>query len=459
MRVLLAVIAWLALGAPTAAALLRRKRRDLAVCALPLAANLAVMLPWMLSAATHQPVRAWQFVAAAVLLWGVAEVLLGPGREPRTGVPSEPARQNRYLVAAAAGLVLLAAAGSICAGIYLAGGFPGYGWDAYMIWLLHAKVLAQTGGFPWSIATEPSLSPGHWDYPLLLPSVLAWFATVGNVQIHQMSIALGILAAVLTSAGWVGLHRRLGAGWAAAVVLSPWLVREMLRYHFAAYADPLMVMQMVIALAMGLHGAIGRRRGALLVGALAIAGTVATKNEGALWLVACSVALGLVSLEAGGGLIGSASTVFLWAAPAAVLFVLWRWICAGMGLSDYHTSHMSFVYPAQRSVMIARYAWQESVSEPATLALLCASIVGMLAFSRCGWYLRLRRVAVLSAGPIVYSAGIFVIYLGTPYPLQWHLITSGRRVLFGVVPALFVCAAFARHIGRRTCLASGESRI
>jgi len=443
MAVVLPLALWLGLGAIPAAAFARRRRWGLAVAVVPFAGALAITCPWILSAGTGWPASTWLVLPAAVVLWAGLELLLGRTRQIANAPTSCPAGSRRVVTAIALGLVLIVAGTCVWSGFVLGQGFPGYGWDGYMIWILRAKVLADSDAFPRELVNEPMLSASHWDYPLLLPGILAWFRRIGGLDVKQLSIVVGLLAGIIPLVGWAGLRRRLGPGCAAAAVLCPFVVHGTVRYHFAGYADPLMVLAVTPALAFGLAGAVDRDRAALVTGGVALAAGVSTKNEGMLWLVAGCAGIGLLSLETRSGFRSALTGALRWAAAAGVFFAAWRLACSSMGIENDILSRFALADVPSRSLLVAGGMARRAFAKGAFLALGSAALAWMLVSAQGGLWPRIRRTLILLACPAAYLAGVFVVYLGTHLQLKWHLATSAERVLYGVGPALLVTAMFA----------------
>ncbi len=452
--------AWIILGVPPSVAFLRRGRWDLAVAVLPFAGGLAITCPWILSAATGRAVF-WWFVEsffASLALWAFIEIMLG--RKDRSRIaPAPPGpKQNLYLTLAALVVVLVAAGFSVYWGLVLADGFPDYAWDGYMIWLLRAKVLADIDAFPKALAAEPMLSASHWEYPLLFPAVLGWFRRFGGLDVRQLAAPIGLIGAIIPVAGWIGLRRSIGAGFAAAVVLAPLVIHGTLRFHFGAYADLSVAMATTIAFALAAAGVTRSDRTMLVAGSIALAAAVATKNEGTLWLLAGGAGVGLLALDTGLGIKKSVSTTLRWVVPAIVFFAVWQFACRQTGATYSLISNLHFANLHDRLWVIVKDMATRSLQHPKALIMLGASLLGMILLARGAWYMRLRRMAVLLGGPVLYCTGIVVIYLGTPHRLKWHLATSVERVLYGVAPVILVAAIFAGAKRKTKSKPAGKSK-
>ena len=439
MRTALACAGWLALGLPCAALFWRRGRKELAVALLPFAGALALTLPvmlapWLGGSLAHWPLRAG---ICALALSGCAALLLR-GIAPIPPSHAGPARGALSLAALAITSLLLVATGATLA----ADGWPGYGWDGLSIWLVRAKVLAWSDELPAALFREPQLVQGHWDYPLLLPALLAWFARVGDLEVRQLALALGIVAACFTPALALGLWRVLPAPAAAALALAPLAVPGLAVTHFNAYADPVLVFAATAGFAWSAQGAIRRDGARVAAGGLALACAVATKNEGALWLVASAAGATALARAAGAPLRTALGTCLRCALPGAAVFALWRATCARLGVPETLPAGLHFDLLGARAAELAA-ALREFLGAPEHALVLAACIGAAVALAGGGARARGARVAALLAAPALYTAGLALVYLGTPHALGWHLATSLPRTTFGLAPATLVAALLA----------------
>ena len=449
MRVALATAAWLALGLPCAALFWRSGRRELAVALLPFAGALALTLPlalapWLGGSLSHWPLRA---ALAALAIAACMQALL----RGASATPAAVADAPRDAHAGAVSLGVLAAASLllVATGRALADGWPGYGWDGLSIWLVRAKVLAHSAELPAALFREPQLVQGHWDYPLLLPALLAWFARLADLEVRELALALGVVAACFTPALALGLWRALPAPAAASLALAPFAVPGLAVTHFNAYADPLLVATALAGFAWSAAGAIRRDLARVAAGGLALACAVATKNEGALWLLAA--AAGTAALARVSGATGSAALgmSLRCAAPGLVVFVAWRATCARLGVADTLPAGLRFDLLGARATELAA-ALRGFLGSPDHALVLIACVGAVFALAGGSARPRALRAAALLATPALYAGGICLVYLATPHELGWHLATSLPRTLFGLAPACLVAALLAPSLARAT---------
>jgi hypothetical protein len=447
MRTAIACATWLALGLPCAALFWRRGRRELAVATLPFAGALALTLPvalapWLGGSLAHWTLRA---LVASAALAGATHLLL----RGCTGAPAPPATAPATRGdAVSLGVLALASLLLVATGATLAAdGWPGYGWDGLSIWLVRAKVLAWSAELPVELFREPQLVQGHWDYPLLLPALLAWFARFADLEVRQLALALGVVAACFVPAPALGLWRTLPAPVAVALAMAPLAVPGLAVTHFNAYADPLLVVTAMAGLAWSAQGAIRRDGPSAAAGGLALACSVATKNEGALWLVAVAVGATLLARASGASARDALGTCVRCAAPGAVVFALWRATCARLGVPDTLPGGLRFDLLGARAAELGS-PLRDFLGTPEHALVLAACIGAAIALAGGSPRTRAARVAALLAAPALYAAGLAVIYLATPHALDWHIATSLPRTAFGLAPACLVAALLAPSLAR-----------
>lgn len=438
MNVLGPLVAWLALGLPTAIAFLRHGRPELAVAVLPFAGALSLLLPVVATAWVGGGLAGWPWQApVASLLVGLGAYALLRGASPP---PPSPAASPS---ARAATLALLVAACVFPLGVALelAQGWPGYEWDGLVIWLVRARVLAQSDVFPARLFGDPYLAQGHWDYPLLMPALLAWFARLGGLEIRQLTVPLGLFAAVFPLATAAGLTRTLRLPLAAVIALSPFVVPDLLRYHFHAYADGLLVLLATAGLAWTTAGALRADRASLVAGGLALAAAVSVKNEGVLWLGASGAGVALLSSLHAPPARRRAGALARAVLPGLAFFLLWQLTCRHLHTPATLAAQLRWDLVAERFLPLVA-AFVTHVCTAANAPLLLGSLFALGLLTPGGPWQRVRLAALLLAAPLALVAGLFLVYLGTPHDLRWHVLTSLHRTVYGIVPAVIVAAVF-----------------
>jgi len=317
-------------------------------------------------------------------------------------------------------------------------GSPGEDWDPRSIWLFHAKriylegtLYAQLDDYaPWS----------HNDYPVLVPLLMASAAKlVGQWnELFPKAIAPLLLLPALLLIGSSLRSRQ----WLALFVLGLLLMGgEML---VNGYLDVAVAVYAVAALAtaMRLREARVAPRGVdLLAFALVIAVLSLLKNEG---VVVAGVVVGFVLFEA----LVRERRLYWKVALAFVVAVLpllaWMFAVSSAGVgNDLATTDMKAQAWARLSEQggSALILKRLLVPEWVLLPLLVMAVM---------WRRSVRQptvvVAILAA--LAYGVVLYLVYLGTPHDLNWHLRTSVSRTLMPVM--LLLVYALVVLMDRRT---------
>lgn len=397
--------------------------------------------PWLggalflLSVVTGTPWHAatWIGVTLAILAGVVAVTRRQPGPE-RGARPRSATGFERVLMSG----FFLAVAGMVLWVISSAAAKPHGGVDAFVMWNLKARFLYRDVLF-W----KDMFAPGavlHPHYPILLPASVAemWSVIGHETQWAPAVIAIAQAAALplLTYAVVVTLKGRAIAAVAGALTLGYTVFWQ---EAFAQTADvPLALCLLAAAscLALARSGAVPAPRWLALGGVLlGVCGWV--KDEGLLYGVALMGALILVA--------ASERREKRWIAWPIVAFA----IAAGARLLfDVTQARAPSVYFAQPTEVMVRdlRAWSRhatilaavgrfllsrSIGPPAALmaALIAASGLAEDRAERGRASARMLWVAIAAS-----LAGLYVIYLISPFDLEWHLQTTLTRLGLHLFP-------------------------
>ncbi len=329
-------------------------------------------------------------------------------------------------------LVLLA-----CALVLIALGSPSDGWDPRSIWLFHAKRIFLEGSLyaqlddyaPWS----------HNDYPALVPLLMASAAGLlghWNELLPKAVAPLLLLPALLLIAP--SLRSRWLVALFALLLLSTG--REML---LNGYMDALVAVYAVgvVATAVRARTTGGRpRAGELIAFVLLVAVLSMLKNEGAV-LAAVLTASVLVD-----GLLRERRLA--WHIVLAVLVALlpllaWKLSVDGAGVgNDLAGSDM-------KGQLLARLGSDGGSQLILKRLLLDAWVLVPLLLLAVFWRRTLRTPVAMTSllAALAYAAVLFLVYLGTPHDLDWHLRTSADRVRLPVL--LLLAFAMLSVLGPR----------
>lgn len=323
-------------------------------------------------------------------------------------------------------------------------------WDARSIWFFHARMIWIEGGLGGSsVWTHPSIAFSHPDYPKLVPATAAQLGYLSGYWNEYMP--KGALFVLLVPAVcWVFSVRRARPAFLVLVLL---LLFGQYGWLSNGYMDGYLVLYAGLALVLlGRYLSEGRDAD-LCAGACAMGIAASLKNEGLLFAVAMLAALlctasprdafGLRPFAARLRRTPPAALVLLLAAAPALLWAVrtraWglRSDVAGDPGAAIARAAGRLVDGASAQYILTHLTVEASdVWVPALLTLVL--IVG----------LRLLRVPVPRAAcvaalaAVIYFAGLYAVYLSTPYDLGFHLPTSAGRTVAVARIALFVSVYF-----------------
>lgn len=330
-------------------------------------------------------------------------------------------------------------------------------WDAWSIWNLRAKLLAQPNG-AWRDAFSPVLNQlagggaTHGDYPLLVSAYIArcWSLTssIGNVTAPTAVAGLFSLATVGLLIGGLAILR----GWTTALTGGIILLGTAEFLHNSAWqlADvPLGFFYLAAFVLFLLSDAAGGVRRVAVVAGIALGCAAWTKDEGMLFALFAILALTAWQMLSRPG--ARLRTLALFAAGAVLplsvsiyfkIFLAPKGIWAPLTVSAAARK----LADASRYMQIFGGLWSEwlglgrGIAHPAVCLVVLAACLGV---SR-EW---LRRPAVLAAWGLLLAitAAYFFTYVVTPLDLAWHLGTSAGRLMVQLVPGtIFLALAVCR---------------
>jgi hypothetical protein len=300
-------------------------------------------------------------------------------------------------------------------------------WDAWAIWSMDAKALAQYDSFdnPAFIAPEYS----RRFYPPLLP---AWQATAFQLSgDYARTSPTQVQMAWLWTAGGLAL---VGLGWRRrspfGLILLAWVVSPVVLLQvMKGYADVPAAMFAVAG--AGLLFASREERAGIAPAAILLGGAAATKAEAAIMALVVIGAMALWDRRRRATLSCAAIVI------AAVL--PWVIFATVHGLSGYLFRDRVQETVLGRVPTIARSMLGE-VFDPDAWGLLLPAIIIILIFA--------RSTAVATTAGLGGLAAILLVYMVTPFSIEWLLSHSVTRVMIGPVGLLALAAAMAEPRGR-----------
>ncbi len=338
-------------------------------------------------------------------------------------------------------------------------------WDAWSIWNLRAKLLAQPDE-AWKDAFSPVLNQlagggaAHGDYPLLVSAYVArcWSLT-GSIGETTVPIAVAGLFSLAT-AGLLVTGLVVLRGWTTGLTGGLVLLGTVGFLQNSAWqlSDvPLSFYYLAVFVLFFLFDA-GRGTGptAVLAG-LALGCAAWTKDEGMLFTpLAIAAFVAYLFLARIGGRVRALALFATGAAVPLATVLCFKAFLAPRGASwvAWTPSVMlNNIAKPSRSLRIVKALWEEVVQLGTGIA---NPAVCLAAFAICLGVPRERvrqPVVLLSLAALVAVFGGYCgMYLITPYDLDWHLGTSAGRLLMQLVPsAIFLVIA--------TCRTSEETAI
>ena len=321
--------------------------------------------------------------------------------------------------------------------------------DAWAMWTMKAKAITLLGGLDARVFAGVPYHHVHLDYPLLVPSVEAiGFRFMGAIDTQVIHLQGALLVAALLLALPRMLAGRVPAtvAWASVLLIgvSPSLVYQ----AGAGLADAPLAVFFAMAAVCAWRWLTEGRRELLVLTALFAAAVVATKREGAPFVVALVVVL---VVAAGRGRRGRALGAGLAALATAIPWQLWLH-ANGVDTSNGEIPYAKVVDPSYLAGRLGRIptgaaslVWH-AVEPSAWLVVVPAAAVAFVLAVRGGE----RRAAVFTAALscLVILSVVWAYWVGRP-SLHYYLDHSARRVVTTPVVLLgaflpVLCAAAGR---------------
>jgi len=305
-------------------------------------------------------------------------------------------------------------------------------YDAWAIWALKGHALYAFGWADPAVFSGSEYRFANLDYPLLLPSVEAVdFRAMGafDTRLLHLQFLLFLLAA-LAALGTV-LSGRVHAVvlWTllGAVALAPAVFDQLL----TAYADLPLALVFAVGVAAGARWLLTDERWALAVATLCFAGTLLTKNEGTLFVLAAFVGLFAAAYRRWRPLAIAA------AVDAAVLLP-WKLYVRAHDLHDinYSLTDTFDVHHISGRLGVGPIAFRTLAGEmldPRQWGLLAPIFVALLVLAACTGA---RTLAVYGGVTVLLSwLGLSWIYVISHFEYSSYLDSTKQRVVASVVLA------------------------
>jgi hypothetical protein len=305
-------------------------------------------------------------------------------------------------------------------------------YDAWAIWALKGHALYALGWADPNVFASSSYRFAHLEYPLLVPSLEAIdFRAMGafDTRLLHLQFLLMLVAALPALATVFHDHVPTILLWPSllAFVLAPAVFDQLL----SAYADLPLALFFAVGAAAAARWLVSNERWALAVAALSFAAALLTKNEGALFVLAAFVGLGLAAGRRWRGLA-------LVAAIDVGAVLPWHIYTALYGLkgSDFRlTDSFDFGHVAARLHVgpIAFGTLGEQMIDPRRWGLLFVFFVGIVV---AAFLAGLRALPLYCAVLAALSwLGLTWIYVITHLSYGHYLDLTKERVISSIVLA------------------------
>lgn len=321
--------------------------------------------------------------------------------------------------------------GALAAVFFLTGYFLLYaskhgGWDAWAIWNLHAKFLYYTGS--WHNMFSKELAYSHLDYPLMLPSIVAFFWNgVGKASpFVPLLLSYGLLVA-LPLYTYFSL-RDAGLKWLPYIALAIFVADNNFKdLAISQCADTLLSLLVLMVFVQYNKLRNGDDNRALLLGFIC-ASCAWVKNEGLVFYILFTLCFIAANYKQISVLKKYFAGLVL---PTLVLVSFKLFFAPANDLVSHENKNLSSILvvltDAGRYLTILKSWLNTLISNYMYMLIL---IFAAFIFNRK--FFRSLPAVVMAVLLLAY----FVIYLITPHDLKWHLSTSVSRIFLHVYPAI-----------------------
>lgn len=297
-------------------------------------------------------------------------------------------------------------------------------WDAWAIWNLHAKFLFDSGY--WKNMFTENMAITHPDYPLMLPTLIAFFwKTTGNISpIAPIMLAYVIFLAVpLTT--FKALRTEKKPVFAFVMLLIFLADPKYLSIAGSQYADTLVGFFILISFIIYQSAKHFPDKHLFILLGFVAAATTWIKNEGLLFYTAFTFSLfcfhyrqPLLILKY---VSGSALPIVV-LVSFKLLFAPANDLIHGERGADL----IAMLLQPERYLLIFKHFLQTIFSWYWIILLLLGGVL-----VRGKYSIRSFPTMVI----LIVICGYFAVYLTTPHDLEWHLGASIDRVLHHIYPA------------------------
>ena len=367
-------------------------------------------------------------LAAPVVFFGVRRLRRAQVSDTRTRLPGTVPSIAASAVALAAVAVLLVHAWRTYAVR------PLLEWDGWAIWATKARALYEFGGATGPVFTTDAYAP--LQHPLFLPALEAvGFRAMGAYDPTLIHVQLLLLAVGFVGALWSLLRPLVPAFLLAAVMLAVLAAEPVLKQLATNHADVPLAFLLALGVTALARWLVDGESWLLVCAALFLGAATLTKSEGAMFVLAAFLALGIALVGAGRARLRPPAVTAL---AVALLLGPWRLFVTARDLPvaeyrfgnlvspGYLSDHADRVAPAAGRLLGEMLTLEWGLVVPLAVVALASSLLSR----------RYRLSGFVSLWAALSFAGLVLIYWISNLPIELTLTWSADRTVVSIVVAL-----------------------
>ena len=309
-------------------------------------------------------------------------------------------------------------------------------WDAQYIWFFHGKMIYYSNGFSQSAGwSNPEYQFSHVDYPKLiaiLAAQCAYLAGCWNDYLPRLSLLVLLVPAVL---GVGSFFARVNVSF---IYLYLMVFFSLNVYTINGYMDAYLAIYACISLLFIWRGSTSDNSDDIVTGFAFSSIIPLLKNEGMLFLVSlvCSLIFYLFMYKSRiYSFTRLARTRVFWymAGLLSSNIIVWSWIKQRWGLrNDLNIGVDSIQRIIDRASDGSVFILTDYIISYTNVGISLFLLLLTILFSVRSRVFKLESIVFCMSVAFVYFAGMFLIYMSTPYDLLWHISSSVYRTMMTV---------------------------
>ncbi len=299
-------------------------------------------------------------------------------------------------------------------------------WDAWAIWLPHAKFLASDN---WDLFFRFTPQIGaHPDYPLMLPTWIAmgWKVTHSTGQIVPLIVGSTVFIFILIFAFISQKNYQIGFIFVSLLVFNS----TFLKWSFAGYSDVMLALYFLVAV-MSYEFYKNDFPKLMWIPGFFASSSAWVKNEGLLFFLIFTI---LLSIRYFRRKKLKFFKFYVFGSIIPLIFIFWfKTLITTQNdlVSSWHQTFIQLV-DWQRYQTIFRFLYHMLLNYFSPILVL----LFLLIFSRR--YIFFKKIGFLTL--FLLWLGYILVYVMSPAGLEWHIQTSMDRLITQIYPAFLFLA-------------------